>query len=380
MTRKILVVTGKRGGYGAMKPMLRLLKENSDFELQLVATDQHVNPRFGYTVREIEKDFDVAATVDMEQADDSSRSRSTALGYCLQRMTNVFANLNPDICVLYGDRGEVLVSAVAAIHLNLPIAHIQGGDLSGSIDDSMRHALTKLSHLHFPATEESAERIRRMGEEDWRIRVVGDSHIDSIVAGEYTPGSSVAAALALDPQKPTAIFLQHPETTEPDAAYCQAIETLQALRQSGLQTVVIHPCSDVGYEGTLAAIREIATPPQFQVHTNLDAPTFWGLLSISQVILGNSSAALIETPSFGLPAINIGRRQIGRLHSDNVVHVGHDRNAILAGIGDALSESFQKKAASCQKLFGNGKAGKNIVETLHQVPINNALIQKVPTY
>ena len=380
VTRKILVLTGKRGGYGAMKPMLRLLRDSPDFELQLVATDQHVNPRFGYTLQEIKKEFNVAATVDIEQLDASSKNRSKALGSCLTRMTDVFVDLAPDLCILYGDRGEVLVSAVAALHLNLPIAHIQGGDVSGSLDDSMRHALTKLAHLHFPATEESAKRIRRMGEEAWRIQVVGDNHIDLIVAGEYTPGPEVIAALGLNPQQPIVVVLQHPETTRPATAYCQAVETLEAVRQSGLQAVVIHPCSDAGHDGTIAAIEQLATPPQFQVHINLDAPIFWGLLSVSSVMVGNSSAGLIETPTFGLPSVNIGRRQIGRLHSENVLHVDHDRIAIAAAIDQALSASFVNTAKSCQKLFGDGMAGEKIVEALRRVSINDTLIQKTITY
>ena len=363
-----------------MKSLLRLLRDRPDFELQLVATDQHVNVRFGNTLQEIKKEFRVAATVDIEQVDDRPESRSRALGRCLERMTGVFVDLAPDLCILYGDRGEVLVSAIAATHLNLPIAHIQGGDVSGSLDDPMRHALTKLAHLHFPATEESAARIQLMGEEEWRIQVVGDSHIDQIVAGEYTPGSEVANMLSLNSREPIAVILQHPETTQPNAAYGQAMETLEAVRQSSLQVVVIYPCSDAGHNGTIAAIEQLATPPQFQVHTNLEAPIFWGLLSIADVMIGNSSAGLIETPTFGLPAINIGRRQIGRLHAENVLHIDHDRTAIATAINQTLSTSFIKTAKSCRKLFGDGTAGEKIVEALHRVPINDTLIQKIITY
>lgn len=363
-----------------MKPMLRLLRDSPGFTLQLVATDQHMNVRFGNTLQEIKKEFHVAATVDIEQSDDKPESRSRALGRCLERMTGVFVDLAPDICVLYGDRGEVLVSAIAATHLNLPIAHIQGGDVSGSLDDPMRHALTKLAHLHFPATEESANRIRLMGEEEWRIKIVGDSHIDLIVAGEYTPGPEVVDMLGLSSKKPIAVILQHPETTQPGAAYDQATETLEAVRQSDLQAVVIYPCSDAGHDGIITAIEQLATPPQFQVHTNLEAPIFWGLLSAANVIIGNSSAGLIETPTFGLPAINIGRRQIGRLHSENVIHVEHNRDVIKGAIAEALSKRFAIIAKTCKKPFGDGVAGKKIVTTLGEIPINDNLIQKRHIY
>ncbi len=182
--RKLFVLTGKRGGYGAMKPMLHLLDDAPDFALQLVVTDQHVNERFGRTASEVEKEFVTAAKVDMAQVDGSAQSRAKALARCAMEMTDVLETLRPEMCVLYGDRGEVLATALTATALGLPICHIQGGDVSGSLDNNMRHAITKLAHLHFASTEASAHRIAQMGEEVWRIHVVGDSHVDPIVAGD----------------------------------------------------------------------------------------------------------------------------------------------------------------------------------------------------
>jgi UDP-N-acetylglucosamine 2-epimerase (non-hydrolysing)/GDP/UDP-N,N'-diacetylbacillosamine 2-epimerase (hydrolysing) len=379
-SRKIMVLTGKRGGFGAMKPMLRLLRDDPAFELQLVVTDQHVSERFGRTVQEIETEFPVAAAVDMDQKDDKPESRARALGICLQGMADTLARLKPDLCVLYGDRGEVLAAATAATALNIPIAHIQGGDISGSQDEIIRHAVTKLSHLHFPSTEESAERIRRMGEEDWRIRVVGDNHIDLIVAGEYARPAEVMRELEIDSARPVIVVLQHSETTAPGESHAQMTETLEAVRAAGHQVVVIHPCSDAGYEGVLKAIGELAKPPQFRVRINLEAPMFWGLLAVARVLAGNSSAGLIETPSFHLPAVDIGRRQQGRLHAENVIHVGHDRAAIGAAIDRALSDAFRAVAAGCRQPFGDGHAGRRIVETLREVPLDRRLLLKRMAY
>ena len=310
-----MVLTGKRGGYGAMKPMLRLMQSDPAVSLQLVVTDQHLSDRFGRTVQEIREEFEIAAEVDMQQVDDTPESRAIALGVCQQGIARALTRLRSDICVLYGDRGEVLSAAVAATTMNIPIAHLQGGDVSGSIDDIMRHAVTKLSHLHFASTDASAGRIRSMGEEAWRVRVVGDNHIDAIVAGEYRTPQEVADELDLNLERPIVVVLQHSETTQSEAAYVQMIETLIAVRDFGEQTVVIHPCSDAGYEGIVRAIEEIALPPQFRVRINLDAPIFWGLLAAASVLVGNSSAGLIETPTFRLPAVNVGRRQIGRRKS-----------------------------------------------------------------
>jgi GDP/UDP-N,N'-diacetylbacillosamine 2-epimerase (hydrolysing) len=378
--RKIFVLSGKRGGFGAMKPMLRLLRDEPNFTLQLVVTDQHLSERFGKTIKEVEQEFSVAAAVDMEQADDTPRGRAYALGTCAHRMSDVIADLRPDVCVLYGDRGEVLATAMAAMTIMVPIAHLQGGDVSGSLDEPMRHAITKLAHLHFPATEESAERIRRMGEEPWRVHVVGDSHIDSIVAGEFMPARQVYELLDLDRNKPVVVVLQHSETTAPDAAYSQMAATLAAVRDTGLQAVVVYPCSDAGFEGIIRAIDEFALPPQFRVRRNLDASIFWGLLAIASVLVGNSSAGLIETPSFRLPAVDVGRRQEGRLHAENVIHVGHNRATIGPAIDRAMSPAFREIARHCRQPFGDGRAGERVVEHLRSAEPKSRLLVKRMTY
>lgn len=371
-----MVLTGKRGGFGAMKPMLRLMQSDPAIALQLVVTDQHVNETFGRTAREIRQEFEIAAEVDMRQADATPQSRACALGVCLEGMARTLTRLRSEICVLYGDRGEVLSTAIAATTMNIPIAHLQGGDVSGSIDDVMRHAVTKLAHLHFASNAASGERIRRMGEEPWRVHVVGDSHIDAIVAGEYRSPQEVARELALDLNKPIIVVLQHSETTAPEAGYEQMVETLAAVRDFGHQTVVIHPCSDAGYDGVIRAIDEIALPPQFRVRVNLDAPYFWGLLAAASVLVGNSSAGLIETPSFRLPAVNVGRRQTGRLCAENVLHVDHDRNAIRDAIATAMSDSFRQVAANCRQPYGDGRAGQGVYETLRDIPLDRRLMLK----
>ncbi len=364
-----------------MKPMLRQIRDDPRFTLQLVVTDQHLNERFGRTIAEVRKEFDVAAEVDMEQEDDTPKARSRAVGVCLNRMADVLERLAPDICVLYGDRSEVLATAVAATIQGRPIAHVQGGDLTGSVDEQMRHALTKLAHLHFPSTQESAERISRMGEEAWRIHIVGDSHLDAIMARDLEPPEKVAHALDLDLSRPIIIVLQHPETTELDAAYDQMVETLHAVRRTGHQTVVIYPCSDPAYGGTIRAVDELAGGPQFRVFANLDSYRFWGLMAIAAVLVGNSSAGPIESPAFPLPAINIGRRQNNRLCAHNVLHVDHDRDAIYSALDRALhDQAFLAQVATCDHPYGDGHAGRRIVEVLGRTPFDRRLLVKSMTY
>lgn len=364
-----------------MKPLLRLLRDDAEIELQLVVTDQHVSNKFGNTISEVLKEFPIAAAVDMEQQGDLPLNRSQALGVCLMKMSQVLDELKPDICVLYGDRGEVLATAMAATNLGIPIAHLQGGDLSGSVDEQVRHAVTKLAQLHFPSTAESGARILKMGEEPWRVHVVGDNHIDLIVAGEYADRVTVEQELKIDLSKPTVVVLQHSETTAPAESYSQMVETLIPIRESGLQTVVVHPCSDVGYEGTVQAIKDYANAPQFTVRINLEAPVFWGLLAEASVFVGNSSAGIIETPTFKLPTVNVGRRQEGRLHAENVIHVPHEREAIRAAIDKALNNGeFRAQVLKCSQPYGDGKAGERIVDVLKTVVLDKNLMIKRMTY
>jgi len=381
MQRKIMVLTGKRGGFGAMKPMLRLLRDDPAFDLQLVVTDQHLSKLFGTTVLEVEQEFSIAASVDMEQRDGSAVGRALALGVCARGVAEALDRLKPDLCLLYGDRGEVLATAMVATAMGIPIGHLQGGDVSGSVDEQVRHAVTKLAHLHFPSTEESAERILNLGEEPWRVTVTGDHHLDSIVAKEYAPRDEVSRVTGIDSAQPVVVVLQHSETTAPARSYQQMLETLYAVRRLGLQTVVIYPCSDVGYEGVLRAIEEVALAPQFRVFKNLDAPVFWGLLSAATVLVGNSSAGIIETPSFLLPCINIGRRQENRLCAENVIHVAHDREAIYSALTKAVYDGdFKATAAASKQIYGDGLAGKRTVEALRQLGVDNRILIKRITY
>ena len=376
-----MVLTGKRGGYGSMRPMLLQMKHDKEIILQLVVTDQHVSRKFGNTITEIKKDFEIAAEVDMEQDSGDSVSRAAALGRCLTGMALVMHDLKPDLIVLYGDRGEVLSSAVAATTMGIPIAHIQGGDVTGSVDEQMRHALTKLSQLHFPSNKESAERIIRMGEDAWRVNVVGDNHIDSIVSNEYLSSEDVLKRLGLDLNKKIFVVLQHSETTDPESSYSQMRETMLAINEFNVQKVIIYPCSDSGYEGIIKAIDEYAIGEGCQVKVNLDANVFWGLLNISTVLIGNSSAGIIEAPLFYLPVVNIGRRQEGRLRSNNIIDVTHDRVDIEDAINFAISDKkFISSIRKTKGPYGDGTAGKRIVELIKEVTIDKKLLVKNINY
>lgn len=360
-----------------MKPMLRVMADDPDIRLSLLVTDQHVNPKFGSTIVEIERDFTVAAAVDMEQVDGSPLGRSRALGVCLTKMSDVLGQLKPDIIVLYGDRGEVLVTALAAVTQSIPIAHLQGGDVSGNVDEIMRHAITKLSHIHFPSTAASGQRVLQLGEESWRVHVVGDNHVDSIVAGDYTDAQTVRTKFAVPAGESPIVVLLHPETTRERDGYRDMCVLLDAVLSEMRRTFVVYPCSDSGYEGIVRAIEEYAGAPGLSVHKNIDAPDFWGILAIAGAMVGNSSAGLIETPYFKIPAINIGDRQRDREHGSNVIHSEYTPNALRKALATALrDDDFRHSVVNCRTPFGDGFAYRRIVDQLKSVVLDERFVNK----
>lgn len=382
MTRRICFLTGKRGGFGALIPTFQAVDRDPDLELVLIATDMHLSAKFGATIAEVETWVKNAVRVPLDQTDDRPVSRAQALGRALSGIATALEQIKPDIFVVLGDRGEVYAAVCAALHLGIPVAHIQGGDLSGNVDEMMRHAITKMSHIHFPSTHASAERIRRMGEEAARIHVVGDAHIDMMLRGGRTSGTAVRKKFNLDTAQPFALVLVHPETLRPETSYDNMKTVLDTLRQRRLRSLVVWPCSDHGYQGILDAIQEAEGDTLFSVYKNIDAPDFWGLQSEAAVFAGNSSAGLIEAPYFNLPFINIGLRQIGREHGANIIDVSNVNPAAFnTALDQALSKSFRDRLRSQPfTLFGDGKAAERMLHVLKTVELNPALFEKRMTY
>lgn len=381
MRRRICVWNGKRGGFGALAPTMEAIEESPDLSLQLVITDQHLYDRFGKTVTEVEARFPVAAAIDMQQEGDSNEDRARAVGRCLTKAAGVLAELRPDILLVIGDRGEVFAACIAAHNMRVAIAHVQGGDISGSLDEPVRHAITKLAHLHFPSTHASADRIIAMGEEQWRVHVVGDTHIDQVFLGDITPEADLRSVYALPDDDPFLLVLQHSDSTVPDMAAEQMAETVAAVSATGLRALLVYPCSDQGFEGIISEIEKASGTPNISIHRNIPAPDFIGLEKLATCIVGNSSAALIEAPYFGLPSVNVGERQKGRERAANVMDAGYDRHAIQAAIERAISDSaFRQSLATVQPPFGDGNAYRCITEVLETVAVDEKLLNKRMTY
>ncbi len=380
--RRIAVVTGSRGEYGYIRPILREIQREPGLEYLLIVTNLHLLPDFGSSVEDIQRDgFRISDQVYMALDGYTPVSMSKSLGVGLMSMTDVLARLRPDLLLLAGDRGEQLMAAVAAAHLNIPIAHIQAGELSGNVDGMTRHAITRFAHLHCAASDEAAQRLRRMGEEAFRIHVTGAPQLDELVNGDYATPEEIAGLFRLDVAQPLILLVQHPVTEEYEQTAAQVQETLEAVCALALPTVAIFPNNDAGNQ-EIRRLLERYHRPFMRVERNVPREIFGGLMHVASVMVGNSSSALIEAPAFKLPAVNIGSRQRDRQRGNNVIDVPCERREIQAAIQRAMSPEFrQTLQAECRNPYlGDGQASRRIVEILKTVAMTEELLKKQLAY
>jgi UDP-N-acetylglucosamine 2-epimerase (non-hydrolysing)/GDP/UDP-N,N'-diacetylbacillosamine 2-epimerase (hydrolysing) len=382
LVRRVVYLTGTRADYGLFYQTLRRIEEHPDLDLRLVVTAMHLAPEFGYTVRLIEKDgFHIAAQVETLLAGDSGGSMGRAIGLGILGLTQALESLQPDVLILLGDRGEMLAGAIAAAHLNITIAHVHGGEVSGTIDDSVRHAITKFAHIHFPSTQENGERIVKMGEDPKRVHVVGAPGLDYLRLVKPMERRELASDLDLDLSKPLLLMTQHPVTTEEEAAAEQMRITLEAVKAVGVQTVITYPNADGGGRAMIQVLKAYEALPFVRIWKSLEQRRYVSLLRYARAMLGNSSSGIIEAPYFGLPVVSIGTRQQGRQRAENVLDVPHDRDAIEQAIRIALTdETFIQQARHCTNPYGDGHAGERISKVLAQVPLDREFLQKRLAY
>lgn len=377
--RRIAVVTGTRAEYGLLKTAMRAIESTKGLELQTVVTGMHLSPQFGHTVEEVASEFDVDAKVDTLLDGDTGLSMAKSLGTGVSGLAETFRHLEPDVVLVLGDRGEAFAAGVAASHMTIPVAHVHGGDAmtGATIDDSIRHALTKFAHVHFPATTASAERVRKLGEESWRITPVGAPGLDRVLAGEYEPPREALDALGFDRERPLALVVQHPLTTAPDEAGEQFEETLDAFDGLDVQVLLVYPNADAGGR---EMIRVLESHPVYERITSVESlprDRYLGVMAAADVMVGNSSSGIIEAPSFGLPVVNVGPRQEAREHADNLVQVPHETNEIRDAIVRCLDdEDVKERARACENPYEMGGAGERIAARLEEIRLDDDLLRK----
>jgi len=379
--RNINIVTVARSDYGILLPVVKALVSRDDVTADLIVTGMHLDPRFGNTVEAIEADgMPIAARIDTGRTDDDAAGIASAMARQIEGMSRQLAANRPDILVLMGDRYEMMAAAVAALPFNIAIAHIHGGEASyGAIDDAMRHAITKLSHLHFPATRAYADRIRQMGEADDRITVAGAPALDNIKAMDLPAPEDVAARFGFpySADDPPLVLTFHPETRSELAPETQIEELLQALSKEPRPMLFTLPNADQGGVAIADRLRAFgAARDNVSLVDNLGTANYFGMLKTSPAMIGNSSSGIIEAASFALPVVDIGDRQRGRDHGANVIHADLHRDAIQSAIEKAMDPAFRESLNGMQNPYGDGAAAGRIAERLAKVELSARFLAK----
>lgn len=385
MRGKVVVTTGARAEYAILKPLLNKIKDSNGLELKLIVTGMHLVPEYGLTINEIKGDgFRIDTEVQMYLEDESNLAyHGKALARGVDGFTEVLMQIKPDILVITGDRLEALAAVLSAATLRIPIAHIHSGEKtdSGHIDEPIRHSITRFAHIHFPPTQESANRLIKMGEEPWRIYKVGALGLDTILNQQPIPKGKISAKLGLNPAEPIIVCIFHPVHLERENMGKQMHEIVKALNELKLQTVTIYPNNDAGGRDIIAQIENVRDSSFIKVFPTLPHLQYASLLRHADVLIGNSSSGIIEAPSLKLPVVNIGSRNVGREHAENVIFVNANKEEIMGAIKKALyDEDFKKKVKLCSSPYGDGKASHRIIKVLSEINIDKKLLQKRITY
>ena len=374
--RKVFILVERRADYSRYKPILEKLKADPFFETYLVVTGICLLENHGKDISYIENDgFEINATIPMFDPDteDSGGEMVRSMARVLSGVVTELEKAKPDVVLSGFDIGGNFAVTVAAAHMNIPVAHIQGGEVTGSIDESIRHAMSKFSHIHFPATEDARNRLIKIGENPEDIYVVGCPSIDVLVNTPYVDKAVLEAKYNLDFSKPFVIMIQHPVTTEMKSSLDQIKETIDVIKRMDIQALVLLPNNDAGHSKIIEEIKNSG----IKWYPSLSTIDFINIYRNAWALVGNSSSGIHETPTFKIPAVNIGNRQMGRERAANVIDVPNNANAIEAGINKALfDEEFKAFVKTLENPYGIGNSSEQIVKLLKEVSFEGK-IQKV---
>jgi UDP-hydrolysing UDP-N-acetyl-D-glucosamine 2-epimerase len=376
--RTIAVVTSSRADYSHLYWPLHDLAQHPDVELKLIVLGAHLAPQFGETVKEIEKDgFPIAARLECLLSSDTDVGMAKTLGVAVLALADLLGQMRPDLLVLIADRYEMLAPASVALTLRIPIAHIEGGEISeGAIDDAVRNALTKMSHIHFTSTESARARVVAMGEEPWRVHRAGAPSLDHLRRSRLLDVRELEERLQVSLRLPTVVVAYHPVTIVRDTTQ-EADCLFAALEKVDAQILFCYPNSDAGSHDLMQRTRAfLATRSDAKVYVNLDAVTYWSLLREVALLIGNSSSGIMEGASFALPVVNVGFRQQGRERAPNVLDAEPETSAILARIAEGMSSEFRASLAGMANPYGDGHATETIVRVLTGIPLSGELLVK----
>lgn len=380
-SRRILVTLESRATYGYSRNVMRAMRDVPELELATLVTGMHLMPEMGNSVDLIRADgFPVTAEVPLAPEGDGAGAWSEAMGTAMAGFARAMEEIEPDIVLLSGDRAETMTLCMTAAYMGLPVAHVQAGDKSGHIDDAARYAIAKLGHIHFASCEDSANRLRNLGEQEFRIFNTGAPQLDDINR-DFAPDPIELEGGRFDPSRAYLLLVQHPVMAERDEVDAQMRASLEACLKTGLPVVWIYPNSDLGYADILSLIEDYKAHPQIVAAANLDRDVYFALLQNCAALVGNSSSGILEAPSFRVPVVNIGNRQRGRLQASNITNCGVSESEISVAIDKALNDgAFRQAVESAVNPYGDGKSGLRICEILRDIPIDRRLMDKETTF
>ena len=368
----IFIFTSTRADYGVQRWIIKELQNYSNYDTFVLVGGTHLLDQYGYTIKEILKD-NVKNIIELPFLSGLSNASSliSSVGNGLTQVSEIFMKYKPDIVILLGDRYELFIAAIAALLYNSFIMHIAGGEITkGALDEQVRHAITKMAHIHMPSTELYAENISKMGEEDWRIHIVGAAGLENIRKLDLYSKNQIYKLTKVDLDNPTILCTYHPVTLEGvESIIWQTNNLLDALSKINLQLIFTRPNAEVGSDEIVNIIKEfVKNNPKAYFFDSLGSRLYLSFLKYAKAVVGNSSSGIIEVPSFLIPTVNIGNRQEGRLQPESVIQTGYSVNEICKGMEKALYDTeFLKKIKKIKNPYGDGNASKYVIEAMKEI-------------
>jgi len=383
--RKIIVVTGARSEYDIMSPVLEKLQSDPTIDLGLVVTGSHLSEKFGNTIKFIEQDgYRIDAKIQNLVESNEKIARIISLGNQIKPLAEAFSNLKPDLVLVTGDREEAISVTMTAAFMDIPVAHIAGGDIAkdGNIDNSIRYAASKFAHIHFTLLEEHSKTLLKLGEDSWRIHCTGNPALDKFIETPLMSKDEISAEINFEiAHEDYLLVVYHPIITEFEDESIKVRNLLEALKNTGLKCIINSPNSDAGHESILEAYKEFGSNNgKFYYFKNLPRKTYVNLMRNAKCMVGNSSSGIIEAPSLELPVVNTGSRQLGRHHAKNVMFTSMETAEIEKAIKFWLEDKNQAALKGIKNPYGDGHSALKIARILSEIKIDSTLIHKNITY
>ena len=381
MKKRIAYVSGTRADFGLMIPILKAIEKSKLLSIKLYVTGEHLMPELGMTINNVKKYFSKVIVIDAVSKQNDKIGTAKFNADFFKKMIEELNISRPDLMLVLGDRQEMLMVSVACLYLGIPIAHIHGGERTGTVDGVARHTITKIASIHFPATKDAALRIKKMGEEDWRINIVGAPALDTILNNKLPSRKELADKFGINPKENFILILEHPVSEDIENAGRQMEVIIEAVKRFNIPTVIIYPHADAGGKKIIEVIEKEKSNRLFKIFPSLEYKTFLALEREASFWVVNSSAALIESSSFKIPVVNIGNRQMGRQRGNNVLDVDYDSEKIYKAIDKSLNDKkYLSKLKKIKNPWGDGRASSRIIKILEKLEITPKLLNKQINY